>query len=1263
MSLRSRTAQSQLRSASVSRLQAFFLRLRQRSAVAGEPTLDGKVPHGRIASRRLPRAILAVWAAAIVGLGVLGERVESRLSPLTLTVPGSPSARAEALLHREFGNSIPIAILLRGSPAALEREGPLLARALAVLPGAQVLSPFHERGALAQAAAQELRPQPDSALVLVSFNRPASAAMAIVGEAQRAIARTIHPPVHSYLTGLAVIGKALQEATLADTNRAEWIAFPILILVLLLVFRSPIAAALPLLMGGATVVAGHGLLWLASFVTPINSLGVAIAAMMSLALGVDYALLMISRVRQELAAGRGHDEAVAVARAAAGRTIVAAGGTLALTMLAASGIATPGLLGPVAIGVVISGLLSVALALGALPAALLLLGPLLNRWTLPSLRKRGGGHYRGVSSVAERLIAQPFLVAPVILVVMLALGVPASALQMGPPDAAELPASSPVRAAVRAFERTIGPGWSAPFVIVARGRQGPMTTEGRIDKLIDWQTEIARVPGVAAVIGPGSVAGAQRLLAEAHAQLLALPRRLASARGGVAKLRAGLARAVRGVGTLRSGLGLAVAAAAKLAAGAGAGRAGAARLASEDALARSGAAALAAGATRSQAGARRLADGIERAHSGATQIAGSSASAAVGAKRLASGSKRAQEGAAALAAGLAQAAAGSARLAAGLVEAQAGATRLRESDHRLAEDAAGMEALDTAIQPFAAPLELLAEELRAWSGAIEAALSFDAQIEAQLLDAMEALKTMKGARREAGYPVLAQALERLRALLVEAGPLGKEARERLETTLRQLLELPEKLVAMLRDLNRLTIGARRIATGARESEAGAATLAAGLGALSAGGQSVAAGTAALSNGAERLRGGLVRLGGGEARLAEGLARLSAANRQLADGLGALAGGGSRLANGLGALAGGGSRLANGLGALAAGGASLARGLGRLAAGSARLESGLAGARARTGALAVGLRGADAPLGRAQSTLARYARYWQLLQAQAPGTISSGYLVLAALDGTIPPLREEVSQLVNVDHGGQTVRLMVVPGSAPNSSATAALAGRLRRLLPALAASTESEVQIGEGAQYLLDYKNANTARFPLLVLALAGIAAVMLVVILQAVPIALLAVGLNLATISVALGTLQLLTAAHLLGGPGYIDAASGAGIVSIMFVLSIDYEVFLLMRMREHWLARRDANAAIFHGLGNTAGVITGSAAIMTAVFCAFASASVVPLRQFGIGLTIAVLLDATLVRLVLLPALMRLAGARIWWLPRALERRLPAIEGTASA
>jgi len=288
----------------------------------------------------------------------------------------------------------------------------------------------------------------------------------------------------------------------------------------------------------------------------------------------------------------------------------------------------------------------------------------------------------------------------------------------------------------------------------------------------------------------------------------------------------------------------------------------------------------------------------------------------------------------------------------------------------------------------------------------------------------------------------------------------------------------------------------------------------------------------------------------------------------------------------------------------------------------------------------------------------YQQDSRLLHAEAPNAVDSGYLVLTALDGTVSPQREQVAQLVNVDSGGQAARMMVIASSAPDSPATAALSRRLRRALPALAAATGSRVEIGQGAQYLLDYTNANTARFPWLVLALAIVATLTLVAVLRALLLPLIAVALNLATIAVALGALELLTKAHLLGGPGYIDAASGAGIVSIMFVLSIDYEVFLLTRMRERWAAEGDSEGAISYGLRHTAGVIRGSAAIMTAVFLAFAAADVIPLRQFGVGLTIAVLLDATIVRLVLLPAIMRVAGPRIWWLPSWLDARLPAFE-----
>ncbi len=237
-------------------------------------------------------------------------------------------------------------------------------------------------------------------------------------------------------------------------------------------------------------------------------------------------------------------------------------------------------------------------------------------------------------------------------------------------------------------------------------------------------------------------------------------------------------------------------------------------------------------------------------------------------------------------------------------------------------------------------------------------------------------------------------------------------------------------------------------------------------------------------------------------------------------------------------------------------------------------------------------------------------------------------------------------------------MMVIASSPPDAPATAALSKRLQRSLPALAAATGAKVEIGQGAQYLLDYTNANTTRFPWLVLALAIVAVLTLIVVLRALLLPLIAVALNLATIAVALGALELLTQGHVLGGPGYIDAASGAGILSIMFVLSIDYEVFLLTRMREQWATEGDCDNAIRHGLRYTTGVITGSAAIMTAVFLAFATADVIPLRQFGVGLTIAVLLDATIVRLVLLPAIMRTVGPRIWWLPGWLERRLPAFE-----
>src|SRR6185312_9873826 len=317
-----------------------------------------------------------------------------------------------------------------------------------------------------------------------------------------------------------------------------------------------------------------------------------------------------------------------------------------------------------------------------------------------------------------------------------------------------------------------------------------------------------------------------------------------------------------------------------------------------------------------------------------------------------------------------------------------------------------------------------------------------------------------------------------------------------------LAGLPAEISRLTGTVDRLTAGADRLAVGTRESEQGALQLSAGLQTLSAAGHTLEGGMGTLDGGAGELEGGLVGLEAGDRRLAGGLGKLSAGNGRLADGLGPLAAGGEKLAGGLSGGVGSSGRLASGL--------------------------------ART----------QGPLRSYATMLAAYERDYRLLHGDAPNALDSGYLVLTALDGTVSPMREQVAQLVNVDSGGQAARMVVVASSAPGSPATAALSRKLRASLPSLAAATGSRVEIGQGAQYLLDYKNANTARVPWLVAALALVATLTLVVVLRAV---------------------QFLTERHVLGGPGYVDAASGAGILAIMFVLSIDYEVFLLTRMREH--------------------------------------------------------------------------------------------------
>jgi RND superfamily putative drug exporter len=1069
----------------------------------------------------------------VVLLGLLGTGLADRLAPTSLLVPGSPSARAHSLLEREFGSSVPVTVLIEGPADEIDRQGPRLAEALRREPRVRVMSPWDSR----RGELDSLRPKRGAALIIANFERPESEAMEkVVPTVQRISRANVRAPLRAHVGGVAAIGAALQKNALAATHDAELLVAPILVIVLLLVFRTPVAAALPLLIGAATVQAGRGLLLLSTGFVPVNALAVAVASMMGLALGVDYALLMVSRFRQEHDAGVGVDAAIATAARAGGQTIVFAGVTLALVMVAAAFVAPGDLLASVAAGVVISTLVSVLLAISLMPALLRLLSPYLDRWPLPSF-----GRGNGLVGLAGRAIARPWIAIPLVVLPMLAVAAPATALSIGPPDPRQLPASDPTRQGFEALRSAIGPGWAAPFAVIATANEGPISSTGRLEAISRWQDRIARDPDVAAVIGPASLAEVERPLRRLRREYQRAPARLAEAERGLASLRSGLLEAGDGVSELRDGLGVAAD--------------GAATIAGRTRDAQAGGARLERGLGRASAGAHRLSVGLLRAERGAGRLVRGQRRLSGGAERLARGLRRLDD------------------------TLRGSLRRLREVSTRLRAWSAWLRALRVPTEMAAERLDLAARELN------EMTVGRSDPRYADLLEAVREASALVGVPT-GDAPVDGGALptgvsQSLAAAIVEV-------QEQLARSVDSLATLPDRIEQLARGVTRLRRGANRVATGARASERGSRAMRAAL-------------------------------------------------RRLARG---------------------GKRLDRGLESAHAGSAQIPAGLNAIAAGADRLSRGLREGQGETGELTAGLATPRGPLGRYAMMLHGYGREYRTLRARSPGAIDSGYLMLTALDGTVPGMREQIAQVTNLDDGAQAVRMLIVPKSGPSSASTVRLGERLQDRLPALARASGTRVEIGEGAQALADYSGSTMTRLPWLVFALCLVSTLMLIAVLRSLLLPLVAVALNLLTIAAAFGALQVFFEFDLLVGPSYIDAISAAGVLTIMFALSIDYEVFLLTRMREAWLETGDHEQAIEHGLTHTAGIITGAAAIMSSVFLIFATTDIASLQQFGAGLTFAVVLDATVVRLVLLPAIMRALGPRAWWLPDWLDRRIPQIE-----
>ncbi|MEU3147195.1 MULTISPECIES: MMPL family transporter [unclassified Streptomyces] len=274
----------------------------------------------------------------------------------------------------------------------------------------------------------------------------------------------------------------------------------------------------------------------------------------------------------------------------------------------------------------------------------------------------------------------------------------------------------------------------------------------------------------------------------------------------------------------------------------------------------------------------------------------------------------------------------------------------------------------------------------------------------------------------------------------------------------------------------------------------------------------------------------------------------------------------------------------------------------------------------------------------------------------------------ALDTLGPALREtegvaHVGPVVHSADGG-TAYLTVVPESSPQSQRTSDLVDRLREdVLPRAEAGTALDVRVGGMTAGYDDFAEVIVDKLPLFVGVVVGLGCLLLLLAFRSVVIPLKAAAMNVAAVAAAFGVVVAIFqwgwGSELLGlgSGGPIEPFLPVIMVSVLFGLSMDYQVFLVSRMYEEWLETGDNRRAVRVGLAETGRVINSAAVIMISVFLAFVLTGDRVIAMFGIALAAAVALDAFVLRTLLVPALMHLLGGANWWLPARLDRILPRI------
>jgi putative drug exporter of the RND superfamily len=598
-------------------------------------------------------------------------------------------------------------------------------------------------------------------------------------------------------------------------------------------------------------------------------------------------------------------------------------------------------------------------------------------------------------------------------------------------------------------------------------------------------------------------------------------------------------------------------------------------------------------------GLERLRSGLSRTREGAAKVTGGLRRAARGSGELDSGIAATGTAAGGLAGGLAQASTGSGRLAEGLGHASAGSDEVARQTSRAS---GGLERLSDGLDrageetgEIRGSARLIKNAMRSGEARLSELHDPLRGTEDQLSAALAALRRMGVGRSDPEYAAALSAVEEASRRLTGVDPVSGE-------------QASPSYAGVANGIDR---AAGEFGVGLYLADQ-----------LDRNGEQASAGIGKLASSSRRLDRGLRRLAGATEQVSEGVAALSENGQRLSPAMRRLSQGAERLAGGLDLLGSGAGQLSSGL-------SESASKSGQLPAALRRMERGL-----------------DSQDG--ESSLRQ-------IQRRSPGLFGSAYFVLASLDGTPAGQRAQLGSLIDVDRGGSAARLMIIPRDPANTDAAREAVERIEGDASGLARRTGMEVVVGGVAPTNIDLNAELRRDAPLMRIVLSLISLIVLVPLMRSLVIPVFAAIVNLLTVSASFGVMSLLFNNSLLGGPGYVDTTIVPATIIVMFGLAIDYEVFIFARIREEYLRTGSTRLAVENGLARTGPVVTGAAIIMILIFLAFSVIDVITIRNFAVAQAVGIFIDAFIVRLIVVPALMLWLDERCWWCPRWLDRILP--------